>query len=97
MMNGNLEALARFEMKGVVERLGVQEHAQAVGLAHLCPLPHSPIVTPEDFVPVGHFVQAFVERQLRLDKTADAVIRAEIRVEIRMISVALAHPETGLK
>ena len=35
MVDGDLEALTRLEMECVVEGLGVQEHRQAVGLAHL--------------------------------------------------------------
>ena len=36
VVHRQLEALARLQVVRVVERLGVQEHVQPVGLANLC-------------------------------------------------------------
>ena len=36
VVHRQLEALARLQVVRVVERLGVQQHVQPVGLAHLC-------------------------------------------------------------
>ncbi len=95
-MHRDLEPLARLQVERVVERLRVQQHAQAVGLAHLHALQHVPVVLAKDLVPVRHSVEAVVEGQLRLDDAADAVVCAEVGVEVGVVAEPLSHPVASL-
>jgi hypothetical protein len=48
-------------------------------------------VRSEDLPPVRHFVEALVEGDLRLDDGADAVVRAEVRVEVGVVARPFQH------
>jgi hypothetical protein len=96
-MNGNLKSLASLEVEGVVERLRVQEHTQAVGFPHFRAFGHVPIVSAKDLVPVGDVVQLTVERQLWLDDAADAVVRPEVGIEVSHIAKSMFHAITCLR
>ena len=97
VVDGDFEALAGLQVKRVVERLGVEEHAEAVGLADLGALDDGPVVLAEDLLPVGHTVQIGVEGNLWFDDATDAVVRAEVGVEVRVVTKARLHTVAGLE
>ncbi len=78
VVDGQLEALAALRAEPVVVDLGVEQDGEAVLLAQLDARPDRVRVVGHDRVE-GDRLQLRVERDLRLDQRADAVVRAEER------------------
>ena len=96
MMHGQFEAFARVQRVRVVEGLGVQPQTEAVNAADVGGLFNVGAFFAEHFLSVNRIVQRLVERDLRLDDRADAVVGAEERREVRVIAVTRCQAERGL-
>ena len=85
-MDGDFESLACLQVEGIVKRLRVEKHGEAVCLANLRPFHHCPVVFSENLPPVRHFVDFLVESNLWLDDRADAVVGSKVRIEVGEVS-----------
>ena len=97
MMHRNFEPLTGFQMKSIIESFCIQKHAQSIGFSDLRPFPDIPIVFAKNFLPIRNLVQLTIKGQLRLDDTANAIIRSKVGIEVGHIPIKMLATITCLQ
>ena len=97
MMHRNFEPLTGFQMKSIIESFCIQKHTQSIGFSDLRPFPYIPIVFAKNLLPIRNLVQLTIKGQLRLDDTANAIIRSKVGVEVGHIPIKMLATITCLQ